>query len=608
MRNVALTCDNFTIFDDFGGPQQCINHCHNSRNCYGFTFTNGTCKIDHEMGKYTSSPGSMSGRRCSDCVPLEVSLVQGLTLDKKSGLTLHSCLALCSNKPGCSHYNFYYSKIPSDDWSRCVLVSATDRPEIINKDFVLSGARCKTLSGQKESQIVDKVTREVGMSVIGSDLKSYSNITSLDICIDICHKTEGCQAYQYVGDQGTNDWAGNICHVKYKVTEMKQTENNNQISGYSYFVCHTTKLEQNEAVGQNLKAVKCPESRDCVDICLKTEDCVGYSFSHKNRLCFVKSSLEYFTEREGFTSGHACYRPPTYSTFDVSSATTQVSQSPVMSLVLSSQPQMECDTDTDNAENVTRHKRTASLSEKMKLENPPNIDFLMNPTLQGKRKEYEQYVINKLRNFFQDRNSTKIYPNLFRLLWYTKTPCFDLFNMTGEHSHVLKYCEWAGDQVDCEHLFQAVPTDVGICCSFNFNSSLTETVYAELIRELKDKERMRRNISLADKNVLKGKVGFEMGLKVVLDSHSNIASPATINSDGNAFQVYIGNPSEFPFLRNRAVQVQPGHENHVELSGVKISADPAIHSHSLDKRKCKFYDESDLVYHGTLITLYARNS
>ena len=44
-------------------------------------------------------------------------------------------------------------------------------------------------------------------------------------------------------------------------------------------------------------------------------------------------------------------------------------------------------------------------------------------------------------------------------------------------------------------------------------------------------------------------------------------------------------------------QVQPGHENHVEVSGVKISADPAIHSHSLDKRKCKFYDESDLVFH-----------
>ena len=160
--------------------------------------------------------------------------------------------------------------------------------------------------------------------------------------------------------------------------------------------------------------------------------------------------------------------------------------------------------------------------------------------------------------------------------------------MTGDHAHVLKYCEWAGEEVQCEHLFEAVPTDVGICCSFNFNSSLTETVYAKLIRELKTKEKIKLNMSGgSEKIVLKGKVGFDMGLKVVLDSHSNIASPATINSDGNAFQVYIGNPSEFPFLRNRAVQIQPGHENHVEVSGVKISADPGIHGHSLEKRKCK---------------------
>ena len=88
-----------------------------------------------------------------------------------------------------------------------------------------------------------------------------------------------------------------------------------------------------------------------------------------------------------------------------------------------------------------------------------------------------------------------------------------------------------------------------------------------------------------------------MGLKVALDSHSNIASPATINSDGNAFQVYIGNPSEFPFLRNRAVQIMPGYENHVEVSGIKIAADPNIVSHSVEDRKCQFYWESELEFH-----------
>ena len=603
MRDQALASNNFTVISNIARPQQCIDHCQKSSNCSGFTFTAGTCKVDHEMGKFVRQEGSISGRRCSPCVPLELSLVEGLTLAKESGVSLTRCQALCGRKAGCSHYNYYYSKIPADSWSRCVLVSAArsyNKPQIVNKDFVLSGQRCKIKAGQADfqPQQVEKVTREAGKSVVGSDLKSYSNISSVEICIDICHKTEGCEAYQYLGGAGTDDWKGNICHVKYKVRGLKVTEDSsNLISGYSYFVCNTTKLEQNQAVGQNLLAVKSADPSDCVERCLETEDCVGYSFSHKHRLCFIKSSLEYFQEKEGFTSGRACYRPPTYSQFDIQSVRAQVSQSPVMSLVLSSEPEMECEAET-GSNNVTRAKRAVSLSEKIKLENPPNIDFLMNPTLEGKREEYKEYVSNKLKNFFKDRNSTKIYPNLFRLLWYTKTPCFDLFNMTGEHSHILKYCEWAGERLDCEHLFQAVPTDVGICCSFNFNSSLTETVYATLIRELKDKERLRRNVSLAgDQNVRKGKVGFEMGLKVVLDSHSNIASPATINSDGNAFQVYIGNPSEFPFLRNRAIQIQPGHENHVEVSGVKISADPAIHSHSLDKRKCKFYDESDLVFH-----------
>ena len=64
------------------------------------------------------------------------------------------------------------------------------------------------------------------------------------------------------------------------------------------------------------------------------------------------------------------------------------------------------------------------------------------------------------------------------LVRYSSIPCFDLFHMTEEHTHILKYCEWAGEEVACQELFQAVPTDVGICCAFNFNSTMKETVYA----------------------------------------------------------------------------------------------------------------------------------
>ena len=96
----------------------------------------------------------------------------------------------------------------------------------------------------------------------------------------------------------------------------------------------------------------------------------------------------------------------------------------------------------------------------------PNIDILINPGQKKKREEYVGLVMNKLRDFFKDKNSTLIYPNLFRLLWYrhiqrmiceykklvrySSIPCFDLFHMTEEHTHILKYCEWAGEEVPCQ--------------------------------------------------------------------------------------------------------------------------------------------------------------
>ena len=36
---------------------------------------------------------------------------------------------------------------------------------------------------------------------------------------------------------------------------------------------------------------------------------------------------------------------------------------------------------------------------------------------------------------------------------YSSIPCFDLFHMTEEHTHILKYCEWAGEEVPCQVSF-----------------------------------------------------------------------------------------------------------------------------------------------------------
>ena len=606
MKNHKLDASNFTLVDGVNTLQECVDKCFASNDCLGYSFTAAKpttnehkCLIAHEFGRFITANGTVSGRKCNSCQLMEWTKVDGVTFEKYDGVSLDTCIELCNQKKGCTHFNYYYSKIVKDPWARCILLSQKGKTRKRNKQYVMSGRKCKNLEMLNDTPpLVEKVTKERNKSIIGKDLITVKNISSVERCIDVCHKTPYCAGYEYLGEDQEDIWKRNICNLKSSIESY-----NTQVSitsGLSYFICSTTHLADREAIGQNLRSFKCSSSETCLKACTETEGCVGYSQSDKLKVCVLKANIEYFQEADRVTSGQACYRPPTFTNISLTEDNFLVSKSPIMSMVLTSEPTIDCEDLGNNKTNISRKKRGINLSKDLELEldNPPNIDFLLNPKLKGKREEYEEYVMNKLRNFFKDRNSTQIYPNLFRLLWYTKTPCFDLFNMTGEHSHVLKYCEWAGEEVACENLFQAVPTDVGICCSFNFNSSLKETVYARLISELKDKERLTRKTGdTQNKEVLQGKVGFEMGLKVVIDSHSNIASPATINSDGNAFQVYIGNPSEFPFLRNRAVQIQPGHENHVEVSGIKISADPGIHSYNLHHRKCKFYDESDLVFH-----------
>ena len=44
----------------------------------------------------------------------------------------------------------------------------------------------------------------------------------------------------------------------------------------------------------------------------------------------------------------------------------------------------------------------------------PNIDFLLNPGKKEKREDYEGYVMKRLLSFFEERNSSMLYPNLFR--------------------------------------------------------------------------------------------------------------------------------------------------------------------------------------------------
>ena len=55
-------------------------------------------------------------------------------------------------------------------------------------------------------------------------------------------------------------------------------------------------------------------------------------------------------------------------------------------------------------------------------------------------------------------------------MFNSRLPCFDVDGVTshfdGEKS-MLKFCQWRGEQVPCSAIFTTVPTDHGMCCSFN---------------------------------------------------------------------------------------------------------------------------------------------
>ena len=99
-----------------------------------------------------------------------------------------------------------------------------------------------------------------------------------------------------------------------------------------------------------------------------------------------------------------------------------------------------------------------------------------------------------------------------------------------------------------------------MCCSLNSVDSMKNTTYGLLVEE------MQNNITKSEKKVASS-VGRKEGLKLVLDLHSNHASFGTVADDYNAFNVFIGGPSEFPVLRERSVQLEPGKEHSLEFSG-----------------------------------------
>ncbi|XP_046649312.1 pickpocket protein 28-like [Daphnia pulicaria] len=174
----------------------------------------------------------------------------------------------------------------------------------------------------------------------------------------------------------------------------------------------------------------------------------------------------------------------------------------------------------------------------------------------------------KLSRYYEALNITAL--DLFKVLKRTAPSCTDL---------VLD-CSWLGLSEPCMQYFTFLPTDDGMCCTFNGGK------YFDTILDLETKahEPLKVNGN-----------GYRMGLSLVLDADLNDCSVTSGKFDG--FKVLIHSPEEFPDVAHRGFVIGLGTETFV---GVKATT--SFYSEEVAKeipasiRQCHVEGEKKLKY------------
>jgi hypothetical protein len=232
------------------------------------------------------------------------------------------------------------------------------------------------------------------------------------------------------------------------------------------------------------------------------------------------------------------------------------------------------------------------------------FDFTLDPRFLNYRKLSLNNKRVELTNMMTRLDQTRSYYSFFNNLWYSSLPCFDVVGITaqkdGERA-LLKYCEWKGMPVSCAAIFTTFPTDRGMCCSFNMKAAdeiFQGTTYPMLVKTMQnyDKANSYSNSTLptefAEKLEPTTIPGRNKGLVVILDAHSDLFAPSSVDGDVDGFIGIIGPTNSFPFMSQEGFDIRPGQSNSVILSALRIDADGSLRALNVNDRNCKFSDES----------------
>ena len=236
------------------------------------------------------------------------------------------------------------------------------------------------------------------------------------------------------------------------------------------------------------------------------------------------------------------------------------------------------------------------------------INSTFDITLDRRFLNYRKQSLNnkreELTSMMTRLDQARSYHSFFNNLWYSTLPCFDVKGITAEKDGeraLLKYCEWKGMPVSCAAIFTTFPTDRGMCCSFNMKAAdeiFQGNTYPLLVKSMQDYDKANSysNSTLptdfAEKLEPATIPGRNKGLVVILDAHSNLFAPSSVDSDVDGFVGMIGPTNSFPFMSQEGFDIRPGQSNSVILSGSRIDADESLRSLNVKDRNCRFSDES----------------
>ena len=156
----------------------------------------------------------------------------------------------------------------------------------------------------------------------------------------------------------------------------------------------------------------------------------------------------------------------------------------------------------------------------------PMIDLFLNESKREDLKQVEEVLKDVMNANFPVEEIGKNFSSLFNLLWHSSLPCHSAEDSPGSE-HLLKRCLLYGQEVDCANLFKPVPTDMGICCSFNHKNVLRDSEFLQL---LKRKQKIFNRTGNDDDGTYLAEIGRGRGLQVFVDQHSNRVTAGSILS------------------------------------------------------------------------------